>query len=348
MPDLRPMSPDEAYGRAKDDRNRPPALVRVKAWRLFELQRLLREKPRTAQELADHFGVARRSVQRDLRALAEGGHGLEQRGYTYALRGTVPHLNAVEALAVHAAARLLYHHTPAFNRHYREGLIKLAAMLPEPARSVALRSAEHLPHRPDESQALELVAQAWFERRVLRFDHCKPGQREPERGFELQVYFVEISRENLVPYVIGWERARRGAMRTFKLSRMHHLALLKDTFDEALVRDFDPRAYLSDAWGVVGGQHVGSVTVRLRFEAGAAYRILEGGYPNMSEPMKHGDGAVEVDVRAGVDRSGLPRELLPFILGFGPRVEVLSPHNVREHWLSELRETLRRHGGDAI
>lgn len=347
MADLRPLSPDEAYALGQHARQDRPPQTRVKAWRLFELQRLLREKPRSAEELAEHFGVTKRSVQRDLQALLADGQGLQRRQHRYWLPATQPPLNAVEALAVHAAARLLFHHSPAYNRHYREGLVKLAAMLPEPARSVAMRSLDDLSQRPEESQALELVARAWFERRILRFDYRKPGQPEPERGNELQVYFVEVSRANLAPYVIGFERARRQAVRTFKLSRMQGIVTLADTFSAEDLAGFDPRAFLSDAWGVVGGGQVGRVVVRLRFAPEAAYRVLEGGYPGMDEPALHSDGSLTASVRAGVDGSGLPREVLPWILSWGPRVEVLGPDNVRAHWLRELRETLARYGHDA-
>lgn len=349
MADLRPISPEEAYalGQQHTRQDRPPQ-TRVKAWRLFELQRLLREKPRTAQELADHFGVTKRSVQRDLQALTLDGQGLEHHHHKYQLPNVQAPLNAVEALAVHAAARLLYHHSPAYNKHYREGLVKLASMLPEPACSVAMRSTEDLAQRPEESQPLELVARAWFERRVIRFDYKKPGQLELERGSELQVYFVEVSRSNLATYVIGFERARRQAVRTFKLSRMKNMVTLKDTFDEALLSDFDPREFLSDAWGVVGSGTVGRVTVQLKFAPEAAYRIMEGGYPGMGEEELHADGSLTATVRAGVDSSGLPREVIPWILSWGPRVEVLGPANVRAHWLGELRAALARYGGDTF
>lgn len=318
MAELRPLSPDEAFalGQRRVHEERRPQ-TQVKAVRLYRLQQLLREKPRTAQELADYFGVAKRSVQRDLEVLRQTQEGFGSAKSGYFITAPPPALNAVEALAVHAAARLLYHHSPAYNKHYREGLVKLAAMLPEPARSVAMRSTDELPQRPEESQALELVARAWFERRVIRFDYLKPGQTVPERGKEMQVYFVEIDRTNLAPYVIGFERAHRQAIRTFKLSRMSRLVTLSDTFDEALLHAFDPREFLSDAWGVVGGNAVGRVTVQLRFSPEAAYRVLEGNYPGMSPPERLADGSLLTSVRVGVDGSGLPREVISLDSGLG-------------------------------
>ena len=51
---------------------------------------------------------------------------------------------------------------------------------------------------------------------------------------------------------------------------------------------------------------------------------------------------------APLDGSGLPREVLPWIYSFGPRVEVLGPAHIRKHWLGELREaTAQASVGDA-
>ena len=127
---------------------------------------------------------------------------------------------------------------------------------------------------------------------------------------------------------------------------------LATTVDRCLIRDyllkvagrkpdpdFDPKAFLSDAWGIIGSENPPTVTVR--FAAEAAYRVLEGGFPNAT--LIRRDGCVEVEFRAGTDKTGLPRELMPFLLGWGPRAEVLSPPHVREAWLAELRETLARY-----
>lgn len=41
----------------------------TKAIRLSEIPKLLELKPRTTKELAEHFGVAQRAIQRDLQML---------------------------------------------------------------------------------------------------------------------------------------------------------------------------------------------------------------------------------------------------------------------------------------
>lgn len=317
-------------------------LVWNRAKRLAALADKLRQAPRTTEQLAAHFGVTRRSIQRDLLALSQMEHRVtrDHRGAYHIPQGGRA-LGPAEALAVYTAVRLLHHHAPVTSGHYLSALETIAGNLPQHLRHLLHRSLLDTGATHATDRALDFVAAAWTNREVLRFDYRKPGG-EVERGNELEVYFVEISRDNLAPYVIGQETRHRQAIRTFKVSRMENLARLARTYD--IPEDFDPRDYLSDAWGVIGGKN--PVTVRVRFAPEAAYRVLEGGYPNATRvdtTLIHRDGSVELDIRAGADASGLPRELIPFLLGWGPRVEVLSPPHVREHWLNELRAALARH-----
>lgn len=326
----------------------PPAVPRRerstwrKAQRLRQLEDDLRARPLGSRDLAELYGVPIRSVQRDLQALRDMGKGVEERAGKYSIPSRREALNAVEALTVHAAVRLLHHHAPAHNPHYLRALYKIAGNLPEATRRLLDDSVVVYTRPQSDDQALEVVARAWDERRVIRFDYKRPNG-ELERGNELCVYFVEVSRTNLAPYVIGLERRRRDAVRTFKLSRILSPVTLRESY--AIPDSFNPRDHLTDAWGVIGGAH--PVTVRVRFTPDAAYRVLEGGYPNASEPLIYPDGSVELDIRAGADHTGLPRELLPWILSWGPRVEVLDPEPVRQHWLNELRAALRRYDPEA-
>lgn len=311
--------------------------------RLLELMELLRLRERTTRELAEWFGVDPRDVVRDLKDLQALGADVEYvHPHRYRIVGTPEHLRPVQALAVHAATRLLYHHAATKNKQYLLALEKLTLSLPASVQDVVRRSTQDLHPQLVDDRAFEVVANAWFDRRVIAFDDVSPTGTVDRR--ELAVYFVEVSRADLAPYAIGFERLRHGEIRTFKVSRMRFVTPLADTYE--IPEDFDPRAYLTDAWGVVGAR-TNAVTVRLRFDAEAAFRVLEGGYPHLTvEHVGASDGSVVVSVRVGVDETGLPRELLPWILGWGPRVDVLSPESVRQHWLAELRETLRRYGGE--
>lgn len=320
------------------DKPTRPAQTWSRVKRLIDMAQQLQAAPLSTADMAKMYGVSQRSVQRDLDVLRALGHQVTppdlHRRYLIEKRGGA--MLAPHALVAYAALRLAYHHSPSQNRHYRDALRQISLGLPERIRYILNASVVDYTGSQFGERELEKVATAWLESRVLSFDYLKPNG-ELDKGNKLCVYFLEISRSNLAPYVIGLEK-RRGAVRTFKLSRMRALEVLRDTYEPD--ETFDPTAFLSDAWGVVGSQN--PVTVQVRFAPEAAYRLAEGGYPNATFRQQP-DGSVLAEFRAGTDATGLPRELMPFLLGWGPRAEVLGPPAVRAHWLAEMRETLRRY-----
>ncbi|WP_245532772.1 helix-turn-helix transcriptional regulator [Deinococcus proteolyticus] len=340
MESTRMDSVDLQGSRPQPQKKRP--VREAKTWdrvkRLIQMSKDLQAAPMTTAMMARAYGTSQRTIQRDIEVLRELGHDipLPDRLHRYVILQRGGALLPAQALAAYAAVRLAYHHSPSHNRHYRDAMLHISAQLPERIRYVLGGSVLDNGAGQMTERELEKVATAWVEGRVLSFDYQRPGG-ELDRGNRLCVYFLEISRSNLAPYVIGLEQ-RRGQLRTFKLSRMRTMEVLRDTYEPD--ESFDPREFLSDAWGVVGSQN--PITVQVRFASEAAYRLDEGGYPNATF-HKQPDGSVLAEFRAGTDKTGLPRELMPFLLGWGPRAEVLGPPEVRAHWLSELRETLRRY-----
>lgn len=308
-----------------------------KAERLLDLVEELKLRPHSVGELARRYGVSPRTVERDLEALALQGYPLERvaRG-VYRLREAPPALHPVEALALFAAGRLLYHQAP--TRQYGSALEKLARMLPEPLRGLLLRSTEGLKERQGDSRTLEMVARALLERRVLAFEYRSGGSKN-WRPKELLVYFLEAGRTNLGLYAVGFERTFHRAVLTFKLSRMRHARLLEETYE--LPEDFDPSTYFRQAWGVVGVRE-GGVEVRLRFAPEAAWRVLEGDYPGLEVERELPDGSLLARLWAAPFKGGVPWEVLAWVQSFGPRVEVLSPPELRELWLAEARQVLEK------
>lgn len=313
-----------------------------KSLRLLEARDLLASRPYTARELAQVLGVDKRTALRylleDLQAIEVAKKG---RSPQYQLLQS-QELSPVEALVTHSALRMLYHHAPGHNPIYLEALLKLARRLPEPAQSVAIRSTEELGHRLsrrlDEGDALGKVAEAWFKRQVIAFDYQKPGGSGKPRENLLEVYFLEVSRTNLGMYVIGYERGYHRALRTYKLSRMRRVQLVGAPGAYTIPEDFDPRDYLSNAWGVVGSSGGVPVKVRLRIHPEAAYRILEGGYPNLHIASRLPDGGLEVCITVGTDNNNFPLELFSWVQSWGSRIEVLEPASFRERWLLEAQQ----------
>lgn len=129
---------------------------------------------------------------------------------------------------------------------------------------------------------------------------------------------------------------------------MRRVRTLGDPGAYAIPEDgsFDPRDYLSTAWGVIGTSGGETAQVRLRFAPEAAYRILEGNFPNLHTERKRPDGSLEVAITAGTTNDNFPLELLSWGQSWGPRVEVLEPASLRERWLAEARAVAGMGGGD--
>ena len=331
------------------------------AERLYRIARLIRDTPLTVQQLVQHLapglvptsdvGLAlERNVQRDLKLLGlldTDYSAVEGRPRKHLLRVQQKQLHPVEALALHAATRLVYHRSPGHSRHHQRALAQLAQWLPERVRPVVERSVADVGRRRSrEDLMLEVAAEAWTGGHSLRFEYRSASGSGQWRMNELEIYLIEVHPVNLDLYAVGREVSFHQKLRTFKLARMRGAKVLQER-SYTIPDDFDPRSFFHDAWGVVGSGNDEGLSVTLRFAPEVAYRILEGGYPNMSEPLFHLDSSIEVDIRAGVDNSGLPRELMPWILGWGPRVEVLGPPHVRAHWIQQAREVVQKFGTPA-
>lgn len=306
-----------------------------RATRLTRLRDELRRRPLTVVQLAEMQGVGRRSIERDLRALAdELGESLEvddQHRYSIPVKSSA--LNDVEALALYSAARLLLH-TGVGEQYYRNAMLKLAQQVPEPARTALIRGVEKLKTSPGD-RVLDLVAQAWFQQRVLRCRYRSANSGTTERR-DIEVYFVEIGRRNNEAYVLGFDRTKRQEVLVFRLSRMQDVQLLNETY--TVPEGLDAQSALED--GVVVGERI-EVTVRVSADAAKAFQDGAKHLLNSFEMLPDGDGIARV--RGTLDNKGRPLELLPWLLGWGGAVEVVDPESVRADVAGALMEAVGRY-----
>jgi predicted DNA-binding transcriptional regulator YafY len=310
-----------------------------RAARLTWLSERIRDRPSTAAQLAREASVSKRSIERDLVTLRdELGLQVEvDDQHRYSVVSPSAGLNEVEALAVYSAARLLLH-TRIGEAHYRSAMRKLARQVPEPARGTLLRAVDSLQPAP-EDRTLDLVAQAWFGRRVLRCAYLSYGREQPERR-DLEILFFELNRRNLDPYVIAFDRTKRQKVLVFKLARMSNVHLLDEHYEPP--DDFDPVEALGGTFGIVIGE---PVWVTVRVSPTAAPRFRELADPGVAIDEEHGDGSLVARVRATLDAEGRALELLPWLLSWGADLTVVAPASVREtvaDVLSRAAEGYRR------
>ncbi|NLG09010.1 MAG: WYL domain-containing protein [Deinococcales bacterium] len=311
----------------------------AKAQRLNLLREELRLRPRTVVELARRHETSRRTIERDLATLAEqmGEELRKDTSHRWYIPNRTPGLNEVEALAVYSATRLLLH-TGVGERHYRTALEKLAQQVPEPARATLLRSVDRLEPAP-EDRVLDLVAQAWFQQRVLKVDYAS-AHSGTKSARELEVYFFELNRRNLEPYVLAFDRTVRRRVLVFKLARMSNVRLLDRGYE--IPADFDPMAALDPAFGIVVGEEV---QVDLLVPEQVAQRMAEGDDRNLRLGAQLDDGRRLVHLLGTLDSGGRPLELVPWLLSWGSAVEVVGPPEVRELMREELARALDAYRG---
>src|SRR5690606_18950897 len=97
--------------------------------------------------------------------------------------------------------------------------------------------------------------------------------------------------------------------------------------------EFDASAYLELAWGVVGGKKT-EVLVQL---AESAVRHLEDRFVRAAVvEERYESGDLLLRLTAGVDRHGIPIELVPWLLSWGEQVEVLEPGALRVYIADRL------------
>jgi predicted DNA-binding transcriptional regulator YafY len=268
--------------------------------------------------------VARRTIYRDLMALHEmgvpvwedrGRFGIDRAAYLSTVR-----LNLNEAIALYFAARLLTHHSDEHNPHIVSALDKLAAGLPDQTISSHIARAANVvrsrPVRSDYIRNLEALTRAWADRRMVLLRYRAPNRESTER--EVAPYFVEVSRSTPAAYVIGYDRLR-GAIRTFKIERIERADLLDEHY--SIPDDFDPYAFLSNAWGVMDDAEV---RIHLRFDSDAAPRVRESVWHHSQRLVEREDGGCDLLMTIG----GI-REVTPWVLSWGANVEVLAPPELR-------------------
>ncbi|MXV20112.1 helix-turn-helix transcriptional regulator [Deinococcus xianganensis] len=314
------MTPDEQSER-----------VQSPVQRLFLLARLLRARPHTVAELAAATGQTLAVTARDLRELQSLEPGLRvqpgpPQGYVI---GT-PDLDDASRLTL------------------LRGLDALAARGSEPAASLApLRAALAAPlpahvraalpttgtARPAASDlALNAVTQAWLACRPIRFQEWQPGKRRAARLHPLRIEAHPVSGDLLV---VGRDPDHAGEVRTYRLGRMLHVTLEAGTFTPDRL---DPAQTPALPVTPLPTEAVDSVTVTLRFTGEATFRVLEGGHACLGEPSINPDGSVDAPLLVPHDAGGVPRSVLPWLLSWGPQVQVLGPDAVRAEWQRLTRE----------
>jgi predicted DNA-binding transcriptional regulator YafY len=196
--------------------------------RLYALVEELRAagaRGRTARQLAGHFEVSVRTIERDLSALGQAGVPLATKqgragGYTVDRSMTLPPLNFTPREATAVAVALSRSEHVLFARDARSALLKIAAAMPEHALEEARTAAAkvRLLVHPVPDPDVEIAEQIWRalrDNQVLRIAYIDVGGVETKRDVEPEHVVVGPNGS----YLTAWCHLRQDE-RVFRMDRI--------------------------------------------------------------------------------------------------------------------------------
>jgi len=317
-----------------------------KSARLLQIEALLLEHPAglSQAEIARRVGVHRSTIYRYLPDMSQfcvyeiddGRLAIDREHYLTDIRLTLH-----EALAIHLAARLMATRMDKHNPHAAAALRKLGISLGRLAplisahisASADVMDGQTLHHDPVYLTVLETLTRAWSLGQKVRLKHQLGDGRV--FSYTFAPYFIEPYAVGQTTHVIGW-REPPAALRTFKVERIRAIELLDAAY--TIPEDFDPRVLLANAWGIWYTE-AEPVEVVLRFHPRVAQRVQETQWHRGEETIRQEDGSLLW--RAKVAE---PREMLPWIRGWGADVEVVEPEKLREKLVQEVQRMARVYG----
>lgn len=298
--------------------------------RLFAAILLLQNRPNmTSRDLAEYFGVSRRTIFRDLRALSESGVPLtysEGGGYEILEGYQLPPLmlTAREAATLLVGTEFMRLQSDASLRaDAGEVSLKIRSVLPREIREYVDRLSENTVLDPYWSQAVQSEGKEsgkWF----------KLSEAVARSRKVIMEYFVESRQEltqrrvdplGLVYYTDHWNLIAfdhlRDEIRNFRLDRIEEMFVLTERFERP--EAFDLQTYLEGE-----GRRADSFQVRLSFVE-ATFPRVRSQIPARIDSESMEDSRVEV---------GFTFENMDYLAGwllrFGADVLVLEPNELIE------------------
>ncbi len=310
-----------------------------RAARYLRIAMILRDHPDgiSAQALADHIGVSKRTIYRDVEAMDldaglpiwsdKGKFGLDAEAFLPPLALTLH-----EATTLFLAARMLAKTSDEHDTELIGAFVKLAQILP-PVLALHIQATvdtfSTTPPNPTFTRVFRVLAEAWAGRRVVEIEY-DAGAYDPTRGARttrVRPLAIEPSALTHALYLIGWDE-KRAARRTFKVERILAASLTPDTFEPPA--GDSPASELLRAWDVIADEE--PIDVVIRFGAPVAKRAAETRWHPSQEIEEQADGSL-----LWRGRIAGSREIRIWILGWGADAEVLEPASLRDDVAAELR-----------
>jgi len=311
----------------------------TKVQRLLQIEALLLDHPQglSQSEIARRLDVNRSTIHRYLPDLTQHAPIFEEDGRIFIDRKAYLinlKLNLYEALSLHLATRLLTNRIERQNPHSASLLRKLSQTIEKlsPQISKHLSLSADIADDPSRFQdphyisVLETLALAWAEGREVNIWHRHTETNQIHK-YQFSVYFIEPYAVGYAVHVIGL-RKPPGDIRTFNLARIERVELTKDYYQ--IPEDFDPTVLLNQAWGIWYTDNEPE-EVRLRFSPRVSNRVLETRWHPSQNTQLQTNGSLIWTAKIAE-----PKEMIPWIRGWGADCEVISPAGLRNKLINEI------------
>lgn len=305
--------------------------IENKVQRLEQIEAILLAHPegQSQSQLANRLGVHRSTILRNLADLSapvfeeDGRYFIDRQAYFVNLK-----LNLHEALGIHLAGRMMSARLDRRNPHIAAALRKLGVAV----KNLAPATGEHLCQSADcfdnaskvddplYLQILEKLTIAWAEQCEVELWYRKLDSSESKK-YTFQPYFIEPGAIGQTIYVIG-QIIPEYEIRTFKLERILRIDSTQNHYE--LPDAFDAGHLFDQAWGIWFTDQ-DPVEVKLKFSQRATQRVRETRWHPSEQVTICEDGSLLW--KAFIAE---PREMMPWIRGWGSEVEVLAPASIRK------------------
>ncbi len=307
-----------------------------KAERLTELKRRYIQRAYSDIELAKLLDERRETIFRDRKELSDEGYPFvqdEEKRWKIDRTKLLSEIkvNLHEALTLYLAARKTSRQTRFHHPHAANAVEKLAATLRQPMTEKLLKAADAVLKQEKDSdriKIIEILAQAWVEQRKVRIEYQPLGMDGLTRH-TISIYLIEPSNWSDSVYAIALSDFNDRIV-PFKIERIKTAVLSGEEFE--IPADFNEQVLLKHAWGIWVGDKE-PVTVKLRFNKEATRRVKESIWHPLEKRDDTEDGGCIWSVEVAE-----PREMLPWVRGWGADCEVLEPENLRKLLMREAQE----------
>ncbi len=293
---------------------------------LFQIIHLLQQEPDglSTSEIGERLRITRQTALKYIEHLDGVGLPIRQDGRNYYLDPDYRLLDYLSpadgellALLVERFQQTSLGSQPGMTRLLDQLVQKLPGVLSGTTPRGSVKATE------DDHRVFERLVEAKHKRRWVRLTYRAPNAPELTEWYAKPYSFVlPVWSDGMYLICEGRRENRREQRMTLKLSRIQTVTVLRDSFDLPAVHTL--QSDLRSAWGVWQSSQPAQHVV-LRFHGRLHDRLVESVWHPSQIIRRTEDDAVIWEAEIAE-----PREMIPWIRGWGPDVEVLEPQPLRE------------------